>query len=339
MLNLLEECAGAGRIGISGHIRPDGDCVGSCLGLWQYLQKCFPQAYIKVFLEKPADIFREIKGFGEIDSDFPEEAPFDVFFVLDCSADRLGDAEKYFHSAVKTINIDHHVSNHGTGSINYIKPAVGSTSELIYDLIDRDKLDKEMAMAIYVGIIHDTGVFQYSNTTPATMEKGAKLISYGFNFSKLIQETFYQKTYVQAQVMGRALMESIRFMDGKCIVSAFGRKAMDFYQVESKDFDGIVNQLLNIEGVECAIFMYETDSQEYKISLRSRGKVNVAEVAARFGGGGHVRAAGCSMRGTFHDCVNNLSLHIEKSYLKWCENAGAEEDTDENEEWDVESEI
>lgn len=312
-LNILEECAGARRIGISGHIRPDGDCVGSCLALWQYLVKCLPEAYVKVFLEKPADIFREIKGFEEIDWDFTEEEPFDVFFVLDSSVDRLGEAEKYFRAAGKTVNIDHHISNHGGGQVNYVDPQVGSNSEILYDLLGEDRMDRDMAMAVYVGMIHDTGVFQYSNTTPATMEKGARLISYGFDFPRLIRETFYQKTYVQAQIMGRALMESVRFMDGRCIVSVIERKTMDFYHVEPKDLDGIVSQLLNIEGVDCAIFMYQTGVLEYKVSLRSNEKVDVAQVAAYFGGGGHMRAAGCTLSGTFHDCVNNLSLHIEKS--------------------------
>lgn len=91
---------------------------------------------------------------------------------------------------------------------------MGSTCELIYDLLDLARLDRDMAQALYVGIIHDTGVFQYSNTTPDTLKKGAELIGYGFDFPKLILETFYQKTYVQAQVMGRALMESIRFLGG-----------------------------------------------------------------------------------------------------------------------------
>lgn len=311
-LNILDECKNAGRIGISGHVRPDGDCVGACLGLWQYLRRCLPEVRAQVYLEKPADIFSEIEGFGEINSDFPEEEPFDVFFALDCGADRLGGAEKYFQAAKKKINIDHHVSNQGSGDINYIKPEVGSTCELLYDLMDSEKLDKGTAMALYTGIIHDTGVFQYSNTTPATMEKGARLISYGFDFPRLIQETFYQKTYVQAQILGRAMMESIRFMDGSCIVSLVDKKTMDFYGVEPGDLEGIVNQLRNIKGVSCAIFMYQTGVQEYKVSLRSDEKVNVAEVAAFFGGGGHIRAAGCTMTGTFHDCVNNLSLHIER---------------------------
>jgi len=311
-MNILQECKNAKRIGISGHIRPDGDCVGSCLALYQYLHKCMPDCTVEVFLEKPADIFSEIEGFSLINSEFPERDVFDVFFALDCGQERLGDAEKYFVQAKKKINIDHHISNKGDGDINYIKPQVGSASELVYDLIDKEQLDKEMAMAIYIGMIHDTGVFQYSNTTPETLQKAAYLISFGFDFSRLIEETFYQKSYLQSQIMGRALMESIRFMNGRCIVSMVDRKIMDFYQVDTKDLDGIVNQLRNIKGVDCAIFMYESGNLEYKVSLRSNEKVDVAKVASYFGGGGHMRAAGCTLKGTFHDCVNNLSLHIEE---------------------------
>lgn len=315
-LDLIKECEGAARIGISGHVRPDGDCVGAVLGLQMYLKKCLPETEIKVFLEQPAEIFRELKGFGEIVSDFPEEEAFDVFFVLDTVPERIGEAVKYFETAKKTINIDHHISNVGKGDVNYIRPQIGSTCELIYDLVEPDRLDKEMAMAIYTGMIHDTGIFQYSNTSPETLKKGANLISYGFDFPKLILETFYQRTYVQSQIMGRALMESIRFMDNRCIVSSVDRKTMEFYEATPKDLDGIVNQLRNIKGIECAIFMYQIDTLEYKVSMRSSERVDVSVVAAYFGGGGHARAAGCIMRGTFYDCVNNLSLHIAEQLEK-----------------------
>ncbi len=316
-MRILAECKDAQKIGISGHIRPDGDCIGSCLALYQYLKKCLSSdVEVTVYLEKPAPIFDKMAGFEYIVNDYPDVESMDVFFVLDCNLERLGDGAKYFDIAKKRINIDHHISNTGCGNINYVIPTIGSTSEIIYDLIVAESgeeiLDKDLAEAIYTGIIHDTGVFQYSNTTPKTMEIGAKLINYGFDFPKLIEETFYQRTYKQTQILGRALMESIRFMDGQCIASCVDQKMMDFYGVTTHDFDGIVNHLRNIKGVHCAIFMYECGTLEYKISMRSDEKVNVAQVASYFGGGGHVRAAGCTMQGTFHDCVNNLSLHIEK---------------------------
>lgn len=310
--DLRKECEGASRIGITGHIRPDGDCVSATLAIQMYLRKCMPDATILVFLESPQEIFQELKGFREIITDFPEEKPFDVFLVLDCSKDRTGGAEKYFDAAKKTINIDHHVSNRGTGDLCYVCPEIGSACEVLYGLLEKELVDADIAKAIYTGMIHDTGVFQYSNTTPATMRIGAELLEYGFDAPNLILDTFYRKTYVQMQILGRALLESIRFLNNRCIVSMIDRKTMEFYGATSKDMDGIINQLRNIRGIHCAIFLYQTDVLEYKVSLRSDELVDVSKVAEYFGGGGHQRAAGCIMRGTFHDCVNNLSIHIEK---------------------------
>lgn len=171
-------------------------------------------------------------------------------------------------------------------------------------------LDIEIAKALYIGMIHDTGVFKYSNTSPETLQIAAKLIAYGFDFPKIIDETFYEKTYEQNLILGRAITESVRFMDGKCIFSAVDKEMMDFYNVGPKDLDGIVNQLRIVKGVECAIFMYQTGLMEYKVSLRSNGAVDVSVIASFFGGGGHVRAAGCTMQGTIHDVINNLSDQI-----------------------------
>ena len=212
-MKLYEEVKSAGSIGISGHIRPDGDCIGACMGLYLYLKKLCPDAAIEVFLEQPAEVFSCIKGMEEIHTDFKTEIPcFDVFFALDASKDRLGEAEKYFDAAKKKINIDHHISNPGCGDLNYIKPKASSASELVYELIEKKELlDEEIAKALYIGIIHDTGVFQYSNTAPSTLQAAAQLIQYGFDFPALIQETFYEKTYVQNQILGRALLESILF--------------------------------------------------------------------------------------------------------------------------------
>ena len=315
-MNIEKICKDAKRIGVGGHIRPDGDCVGSCLGLSLYLKKIFPEKEVKVFLEKPPRIFSCIKGFGEIVTEEKEvrsEADFDVFFAVDCGKERLGAAEKLFDQAGTTVNIDHHVSNaEGTGEYNYIYPEASSASELVYELVEEKMLDRDIAAALYVGIAHDTGVFRYSCTSPKTMQAAAKLIGFDIDFPRLIEETFYEKTYVQNQIMGRALLESMLIMDGRCIVSYIDRKTMEFYQVTGADLEGIVSQLKLTKGVECAVFMHEIRSLQYKVSLRSTEKVDVAKVAEMFGGGGHARAAGCTMNGTFHDVINNLSVHIEE---------------------------
>ena len=268
--DLIEECKDAKTIFISGHVRPDADCVSSCLEMYMYLKKALPETKVKESLEEPAEVFRCIKGFDEIDSTYAADNEVDVFIALDCEKSRLGEAGEIFANAKKRINVDHHVSNgRGCGDVNYVVPGYSSTAELVYDLFDRQYMDMEIAKAVYIGIAHDTGIFKYSNTSPKTLRTAAELIEYGFDFPGIIDETFYEKTYAQNQLLGRALLESIVFMDGKCIVSAIDKKTLDFYNATSKDLEGIVNQLRVTKGVECAIFMYETGSLEYKVSLRS----------------------------------------------------------------------
>lgn len=313
MIRITEEVRNAGSIAVSGHIRPDGDCVGSVMGLYLYLKKELPEAEVDVYLEKPAEIFDCISHIEDIKSEFNNVDTgkiYDVFIVLDCADDRLGEVRVLYEKARKKINIDHHISNPGCGDVRIVEPERSSTAELLYDLMDPAVVDEEIARALYIGIIHDTGVLRYSNTAPHTLQVVSELIKFGFDFSKIIDDTFYEKTYVQTQIMGRAILESVRFMHDKCIVSMVSRRMMDFYQVTPQDLDGIVNQLLAVKGVECAIFMYEIRTLEYKISMRSKGRVDVAGVAMRFGGGGHVRAAGCTMNGTYHDNINNLAIGI-----------------------------
>ncbi len=303
----------AGTIGISGHIRPDGDCIGSCMGLYLYLKKNYPEIRTDIFLETIPPEYTFLKDIEDVRSDFESDVKsYDLFFVLDCSKDRTGDAEKYFDASKKTVNIDHHVSNKGCGDENYIITTASSACELVFNVIDHDKMDVEIAKALYMGIVTDTGVFKYNNTSPKTMQAAAELISYGFDFGALIDHVFYEKTYLQNQILGRALLESIMLMDGRCVVSVISKQTMEFYGATSNDLDGIVNQLLLTIGVDCAIFMYEIAPLEYKVSLRSSGAVNVAEVAEMFGGGGHMRAAGCTVSGTSHDVINNITKYIHK---------------------------
>lgn len=310
MKRISNELKDAKTIAIGGHVRPDGDCVCSVMALCRYLKKELPQTEIDVYLEEPPATFRVLEGIEEIKSDFNTDKIYDVFIAVDCNDERLGDALSIFRQARKRINIDHHISNMGSGDINIVEPERSSTAELLYDLMEPELVDAEIARAIYIGIAHDTGVFRYSNTSPHTLQIAAELLKFGFDFSALIEETFFEKSYVQTQIMGRAILESVRFMDDRCIVSMVSRRMMDFYQVGPKDLDGIVNQLQGVRGVDCAIFMYETGTLEYKVSMRSNGLVDVSRVAVKFGGGGHVRAAGCTMNGTYHDNINNLSHEI-----------------------------
>lgn len=313
-MNYLENILSTAKeVAIGGHVRPDGDCVGSCLGLYNYIKDNFEHIAVKVYIEKPSEVFEYLQGIDEICYDYEEEKVYDLFFSLDCGdKDRLGAAVKYFDTAKHTVCIDHHISNKGFADDNFIKGELSSTCEFLCEFMEPEKIQVEAAKCLYTGMVHDTGVFQYSNTTSKTLNIAGMLIDKGFDFTKIIDETIYQKTYKQQQITGRALLESMRVLDGKVIFSAVHKKEMDFYGVTSKDLEGIVSQLRTTSGVEVAIFMYELEPQIYKVSMRSNSCVNVSEIASYFGGGGHVRAAGCTMQGNMYDVVNNLTEHIEK---------------------------
>ena len=313
MIKLENELKQVKSVVIAGHVRPDGDCVGSCLAVYGYIRENFPEIETDVYLETANPVFDFLRGAKEIETDYSKDKQYELFISLDVSdLERLGEAQKYFEQARRTICIDHHITNRGFAEENWVEPKASSTSELVFEAMEEDRISKETAEAIYTGIIHDTGIFQYSNTSPRTMEIAGKLMAKGIEFSRIIDETFYQKTYVQNQVLGRALMESILLLDGKIIMGRMRQKDMEFYGVTHKDLEGIVNQLRVTKGVEVAIFLHEVGNQEYKASLRSNGIVDVSQVCAYFGGGGHVKAAGCTMHGTLHDVVNNLTLHIER---------------------------
>ena len=320
MKNISEILENVKTVGIGGHIRPDGDCIGSCMALYLYFRKYFPDIEADVYLEDRKPVFDYIDRMDEVKTEAEEEKEYDLFITCDVSAlDRLAVAGKYFDTAKKTACIDHHVSNKGFADVNHVRGDVGSACEVLYGLLDADKIDRSIAVPIYTGMAHDTGVFQYSSTTPETMRIAGELMKTGFDFSRIIDESFYQKTYLQNQVMGRVLAESILLLDGKCIIGYLKKKDLDFYGVEGKDLDGIVSQLRLTEGVEVAMFLYELETQNFKVSLRSNGKIDVSKIAVDFGGGGHIRAAGCDLQGSVYDVINNITAEISKQIQECCD--------------------
>ena len=313
MSRLLEMIQEAETIAVLGHVRPDGDCVGSCLAVCSYIREQAPEKTVQVYLEKPDGKFGYLKGFEDISQDAASGISYDLCICLDSGdKERLGAFGVYLDTAKAGICVDHHITNRGYAGENVICPDASSTCEVLCGLLDEERISRETAACIYTGILHDTNVFKNSNTTAKTMEIAGRMMAKGIDFSRIIDESFYKKTYVQNQILGRALLESVVFLDGKCIFSVVRRKDMVFYGVESSDLDGIVDQLRVTEGVEVAIFLHETENHVYKVSMRSKALVDVSKVAAYFGGGGHVRAAGCTTSGSVYDVLNNLSRHIEE---------------------------
>jgi len=310
---LIEAIKNAGSIAIGGHVRPDGDCVGSCLGVYLYVREQFPDKQIHVYLESIPTPFLFLKGADEIRHEIPENEIYDLFIALDCGdKGRLGFSAPLFDAAKRTFCVDHHVSNQAFADENCIEPDASSTSELVCDLLNVENISKNVAECLYLGIVHDTGVFRHSCTHPSTMRAAANLMEKGIDFTKIITETFDEKTYAQNQIMGYALVNSRLLLNGRGIAAAINRETMEKYQVVPKQLDGIVNQLKLTKGADVAIFMYELEEGDYKVSLRSTEAVDVSLIAGRFGGGGHARAAGYNKRGAVDEILEDLLPVIEE---------------------------
>lgn len=304
----------AGTVAIGGHVRPDGDCFGSCMGLYQYIRNNYPKIQVKVYLEEVPTSFHMFPVSKEILHEVLEEKEVDLFIALDCAGvDRLGFSQRLFERAKHTLCIDHHISNAGFADENYIVPEASSTSELVYNLMKKETITTEIAECLYLGIVHDTGVFQYSCTSPETMEAAAELMRRHVRSSEIIDKTYYEKTYVQNQMLGKALQESRLLLDGKVIVSYITQHTMKKYGVIPSDLEGIVSQLRVTQGVEVAVFMYGLSEQEYKVSLRASGNADVSKIAQYFGGGGHVKASGATICGTAEDIIEKLMEQIRKA--------------------------
>lgn len=306
------------RIGISGHVRPDGDCVGSTLAVYNYIRDNYPDKEVEVFLQPLPRIFLFLQNSDKVISDYPQREKFDLFIALDCGdASRMGDAEGYFKNAAHTLCVDHHESNQPFADDNYIFPDASSTCELVYELMDKDKLTKAIAECLYTGIVHDTGVFQYSCTSSKTMNVAGHLMDLGIDYSMIIDKTFYEKTYNQNRVLGYAVEKSRLYLDGQCIVSSLTTEEMDKYQVVTKHMEGIVNQLRVTKGVRVAVFMYQNPDGTYKVSMRATDDTNLAEVAVHFGGGGHAKAAGFDIAG---EIGQNTEVIVEELARRWNKN-------------------
>lgn len=315
---LTDALKGKKTVVLLGHVNPDGDCAGSCLGMYNYLTENFEDLTVSVYLEPLSKKFGYLKGFDNVLNVYDPEKKFDLCITLDASdVKRLGAFAPYLETAGDSLCIDHHVTNTGMANVNVVESDASSCAEVLFGLLKEERISKAVAECLYTGIIHDTGVFKYSNTSRKTMEIAGRLTEFGIDFPQIIDGSFYMKSYGQAKLHGCAMLNSSRILDDRCIYTVVTQAQMKEYGCTTKATDGIVDQLRVIDGVECVILMYETGNpSEYKVSLRTNTDLDLARIAGAFGGGGHVKAAGCTVTGTVDEILNGLKEQIE---LQWKE--------------------
>lgn len=312
-MKINEIIGDAKSVGIAGHIRPDGDCVGSCMSLYNYLKKNRPDIQVRVFLEFVDEKFRLIQNTDQIETEGYDGTIFDLFLSLDtASLDRLGKNVDFFHNAKRTACIDHHKSNPGYADYNCIVPEASSASEVLYNLLDEDLFDKTIAEPMYMGIAHDSGVFRFQTTTSKTMNIAAKMIDFGVDVNTILEDTFYRKSYNQLMVTAKIQSNAVLCMNGKCIYGYCTSDMMEEYGVTTNDLDAVIASIRNVAGVEVAMFVYQLEENKFKASLRSKKYVDVSEIAVYFGGGGHVRAAGFDIEGSLEEVIERVTDRIRE---------------------------
>ncbi|MBE5943883.1 MAG: bifunctional oligoribonuclease/PAP phosphatase NrnA [Lachnospiraceae bacterium] len=312
MNGFLDKIQKANTIAILGHIRPDGDCVGSCLGLYNYIMDNYQEKQVVVFLQPIMEKFKFLKG-ADIIRNVPDRSIYDLAISLDCGdTDRHGEFSGIYAGARDTICLDHHQSNQGFGNYYYCDAGASSTCEVLYRYISHGIISTECAECLYLGMVHDTGVFKYPATSKETMAIAGELIEKGVRTQYIIDETFYKVTFNQNKLTGRALLDARLYLDGKVIGTRITTEMFEQYNTTKSDTDGIIDKLRVTDGVEVAIFAYQLNDETYKFSLRSVSWVDVSKISVAFGGGGHIRAAGFEVKGDYEENLSKILSMIEE---------------------------
>jgi phosphoesterase RecJ-like protein len=292
------------------HILPDGDASSSTLAvglLLRHLNKRFTM----INEGSTPGKFNYLWGSDQIInySVAPPNRVFDHVISVDCADfSRIGKVSTLFAESYSLLNIDHHPTNDFFGEVNVIKEDAAATAEILYDLAQRLNItwSIELGNCLYTGLLTDTGGFRYANTTPKVMSVASEMLQYGVDGNELADHLLERLSFSHIILLKKALA-NLAFSNQRRI-SWISVSQQDIAEAEgsNEDLEGLVNYPRNIEGVEVGILFKEVDGLKYKISMRSAGKVDVAEIAQKFGGGGHVRAAGCSLEGTLEQVTKQL---------------------------------
>jgi len=282
---------------IAGHIKPDGDSLGSAFTLASVLNRLGKKSCVYCTDEIPASL-RFLKGSDKIKKSVSKTDVFDCAIILESiNFSRMGDIIT-MNQARKVINIDHHLSHANFGNVNYIVPSSASTAELILNILEymEIKLTKGEAENLYTGILTDTGCFQQINTTPNSHIACAKLMNYGIDINEIYKKVYENSSINTLRLCGMALCRIKTVLNNQISYIVLTKSMFKKSKVENCTSDGIVNYTLKIEGVKVGCVFKEIDRKTTKISCRSVRSFNVLEVVRKFGGGGHKNAAGCIIK-------------------------------------------
>lgn len=304
----------ADNIYMASHISPDGDNLGSLLGLATALKNTGKEVHVIKVDETPSK-YEFLPNINFL-KDYDTNTKADLFISLDSGdLDRLGPAKDIALNANNLVNIDHHKTNPNYGDLNFVFGGLSSTGEIVYELLEALNIviDKEIATLLYTAISTDTGSFIYSSTTSRTYEIAGNLLEKGIDFENLIIELYQSKSMAETNIF----IDSIKTLEyhnsNKISFISVTEENIEKNKGTWNDTDGIIVFGRDIEGVEVSCVFKEYSKDNIKVSMRSKEKVDVSIISQAFGGGGHKRAGGCNIK----DSLENAKIMVLKEIQKY----------------------
>ena len=311
ILKFKEQLNEASSIALISHLDPDGDNLGSLTALSKSLLNLGKKVYPIEFDKIPENL----KFLPNLDllSD-NTDINIDMIICLDCANyKRLGQIDELFNKSKFRINIDHHQSNEFYGDVNIVKKGYSSTCELVFDVINEVNLpiDEEISMSLLTGISTDTGRFLYSATTANTLAKASKLVENGADMMK-INELIYQSKKFEAQLLENEILSKTEIYNDYVAIGFVMTDQLNKYNVEISDIDSVINTFRDTDKIKISVLIKQQTENEYKVSFRSKGNINVGLIAKNLGGGGHKNAAATRITGDFETVSNKIKEEIDR---------------------------
>lgn len=309
---IIEIIQNNNRIGIFAHVDPDGDAIGSTLAMYMGLKQL--KKDVDVICDNYSDVFKFLPCIGEIKKEGTKD--YDLCIALDCAdKKRLYDPNNSFDEAAVTISIDHHSSNTFFAMNNYVEDNSPAVCKTLVKVLKRLNINitKEIGEVLITGIITDSGGFRYDTVDDETFEFAAQMLDAGVNISKIYQATFDFQTKAQFKLTSIATSRLEFVSKGRIAITYITKEDMKETGAKTGDHEGIVNVGRKVEGVEVSIFLREDDDGSYKVSLRSNNEVDVSEIAKAFDGGGHSKAAGCTIEEPLEVAMKKLIKETVKN--------------------------
>lgn len=309
----LNKC---GNILISVHRNPDGDALGSQLGLMFALEKLGKKVAVHN-LDPVPEIYRFLPGSDRINHGRAVNGRYDCLVVLDCDPPRTGIFDGAY-PAETLINIDHHQTNPAEWPLTWLDPSAAATGEMVYRLVKvmGAPIDCQTALCLFTAVFTDTGSYRYANTSPSSMRISAELLEAGADPWVVTENVYESFAYPRIRLLGHVLSNMELAAGGKIGWVVVTDELYRITNTSAEDTENFINFVRSVKGVEVAVLFRQTGPLQYKVSFRSKGRIDVSAPAVRLGGGGHKNAAGCILDGGLEEIRERVILEVQTAMDK-----------------------